>query len=986
MRGDFSRLTFKRTNHYNNVYWQQGRPVTDADQNEAQDIATYRTETEATDVIGPSGAPKENPGFGLSINSAGELVIGQGRYYVDGILCENDQPITYGAQPHWPNPSAFSLEGMSVGLVYLDVFKRYLTFQDDESIREVALNEVDTTTRLQTVWQVKLLPLDLSVPGAALATLTGLAAQIEQLTDQIAAATDPVTLDNLIRQRNNTRRQLIRVGEQLNVRCDGTYGEWDALIAPPTGALEVSTIPGGTATDPCDVPPGGGYTRGENQFYRVEVQAVPTGGGRNGATFKWSRDNGSIVARIEAVGSNTTGSHSGTIFDVDSVGRDDYLSIHTDDWVEYTDDSHELDGVSGVLVQVKNADITLNRIELQTGLTVNLDLHPKLRKWDQTGTGVGDTGVAMNTTDAPVPLESGLQVEFTDGVYHPGDYWQFAARAITGQHDFPPGAQPRFGVVHHYARLGLVAFDPTTDDASRLYLLLDCRDLFPPLTAITAADVSYDDTLCHLGDVRTVQEAIEVLCQREGGGGTCTFSVAPGPAWQEVFAQIPDGGNAEICFTIGDYELAEPVVIANKGHLKLTGAGFGTRILARKAETVLTFQNCADVIVRDLAMVAGAAGSGENETSGLLGALTFENCGSVSLDTISLQCEPDVIRSAACLRMINDNKLADLRTLRGLIDVRNCRFFVGHNQIGALVVNGARVHFEDNLFQCQTERRGTLRFPGGLRENLRLRAEVRRVIWGGVRELKRGEDNPADNEQIFRLGDRSYAVTLIDSRLRQLKFFDQLVEIFSPERVRDERTAEEYFQDAIDNVLLKPTIIPNFAPYFELLVTADLPALYQGIVIGGEEAEEVRVLNNTIINALQGIHLGQSRRNQPSGERLKSTVVHIQGNTVYSRITATANREAYGIYIGNCDSLHIERNNLLRQQIAATEHMLISGVFVQGILGKRMIIRHNETEAYSSGVFVDPVPLYDRPLWMVVDNIASVVTTDARIQVANNRP
>src|SRR5207302_6805875 len=47
-------------------------------------------------------------------------------------------------------------------LVYLNVWQRHITALDDAHIREVALDGSDTSTRIQTLWQVKILPLKLS--------------------------------------------------------------------------------------------------------------------------------------------------------------------------------------------------------------------------------------------------------------------------------------------------------------------------------------------------------------------------------------------------------------------------------------------------------------------------------------------------------------------------------------------------------------------------------------------------------------------------------------------------------------------------------------------------------------------------------------------------------------------------------------------------------------------------------------------------------
>jgi hypothetical protein len=67
--------------------------------------------------------------------------------------------------------------------------------------------------------------------------------------------------------------------------------------------------------------------------------------------------------------------------------------------------------------------------------------------------------------------------------------------------------------VHHYCLLAVVDFA-----GGSFANPIDCRDLFPPLTAIAASDVSYDPAACaNLGGARTVQEAIDILCRGTGG-------------------------------------------------------------------------------------------------------------------------------------------------------------------------------------------------------------------------------------------------------------------------------------------------------------------------------------------------------------------------------------------------------------------------------------------------------------------------------------
>jgi Family of unknown function (DUF6519) len=85
---------------------QQGRVQIDADWNEQIDIIDYYHRTSLIDIIGRSGAPTENAGFEITsssnTNTFGNYKIGAGRYYVDGILIENEVDIDASDQPDLP--------------------------------------------------------------------------------------------------------------------------------------------------------------------------------------------------------------------------------------------------------------------------------------------------------------------------------------------------------------------------------------------------------------------------------------------------------------------------------------------------------------------------------------------------------------------------------------------------------------------------------------------------------------------------------------------------------------------------------------------------------------------------------------------------------------------------------------------------------------------------------------------------------------------
>jgi hypothetical protein len=160
MKGDFTRDTFRKNKHFSRVLWQQGRVQLDADFNEQTAILLHRQLTLAADLIGPHGTPPppagepEQDGFRITNVAGTDFKIANGRYYVDGILCENDEKnaagafaeVTYLTQADYPEAPALPARPY---LVYLDVWERHISHLEDPDITEVGLgvHRPDTATR-----------------------------------------------------------------------------------------------------------------------------------------------------------------------------------------------------------------------------------------------------------------------------------------------------------------------------------------------------------------------------------------------------------------------------------------------------------------------------------------------------------------------------------------------------------------------------------------------------------------------------------------------------------------------------------------------------------------------------------------------------------------------------------------------------------------------------------------------------------------------
>ena len=176
MRGDFSQIRFNRQRNYTAVLEQQGRVALDADANEQCFIDAHQSGTQAIDVVGPYGGPAGDNGFQITVTSGHEILIGAGRYYVNGLLCENPASLSYDSQPYLIGPTAAAAliskltaaGGADVIQVWLQVWQRLQTALDDPDLREPALGNADTTARLQTVWRVvaDLVPTPQPPPGS----------------------------------------------------------------------------------------------------------------------------------------------------------------------------------------------------------------------------------------------------------------------------------------------------------------------------------------------------------------------------------------------------------------------------------------------------------------------------------------------------------------------------------------------------------------------------------------------------------------------------------------------------------------------------------------------------------------------------------------------------------------------------------------------------------------------------------------------------
>ena len=512
MKGDFTRDTFDPAKHFSRVLMQQGRVQLDTDWNEQAAILLHYLQTLAADLIGPHGGPGD--GFKIkpvTTTLPNDFVIEPGIYYVDGIRCELDAtpvsvvvqsdatklqvltllvdnwefepgqyievfprppspamakitavdpvqriltldqkllfptlspPIfmirrvsTYGTQPDYPLLNTDRLTGKY--LVYLDVWERHISYLEDGgdiNIREVALGGPDTAARAKVVWQVK-----------------------------VRKSGDP--------QPTEVEKLLKLSQAMLRARAKQTQ--------PPSS--------------PCVIHPDARYRGAENQLYRVEIHT----GGKVGdisnppPTFKWSRENGSVVFPIVAPIASGDGKTTVTLA---HLGHDDKLGLREGDWAEIVDDDYTLQNRAEPLLKVHTIDRDALIVTLDSDLPPKVGSDPSkhllLRRWDyqekkdrdpkqgglpfSLGKDNAVLIVEKDGEDGPnwFVLEDGVQIQFQPGgEYRTGDYWLIPARTVIGDVEWPgpadsPKAIPPHGVEHHYAPLASISVDAITGDVT----------------------------------------------------------------------------------------------------------------------------------------------------------------------------------------------------------------------------------------------------------------------------------------------------------------------------------------------------------------------------------------------------------------------------------------------------------------------------------------------------------------------------------------
>ncbi|MBK9036234.1 MAG: hypothetical protein IPL61_34155 [Myxococcales bacterium] len=544
-----SRDAFDPTKRYASVGMQLGRVLVDDDWNEAERIHLEDDRRVQLDVIGPVGSPDD--GFAIDhghlTGGRCDFDIGAGTLYLGGLRLWNPTPTTFALQGDWLGQAVADRPTLAVDrtdLVYVEAWQQPVTAVEDSELFEVALGGPDTSTRLRTMWRVRV------APGAAGADCP---AAWKALVDGWAAA---------------------------------GAGVVDATGERTVDAALTVTYTAGAVGDLCAPAIAAGFLGAENQTIRVQLV--------DATHLTWGYDNGAPLYRA------TIGADRRTI----TLATDPRDQAHWPSagqvvevlpWSAVLSNGEKLADETGHLARVTTGydpgahafvldALTPLPAGFETAWSGRADaaaLAPGfvfVRVWNR-GDDHASAPAIPFVVGTPLALgTTGLQVEIT-GVHRArGDHWIIAARPKTPDQVVPWALEDgrlAHGTRRFFAPLALVRWraDGSFD---RLH---DCRPHFLPLTRLRGCCThTVGDEVSSFGRFTSIQAAIDAL---------------------------PEAGG-KVCVLPGTY--VETVTIVGRAHVTIEGCGARTRWRPDEGKPwTLLVVGGHDLIVRDLLIDAGEA-------------------------------------------------------------------------------------------------------------------------------------------------------------------------------------------------------------------------------------------------------------------------------------------------------------------------------------------------------------------------------------------
>jgi hypothetical protein len=387
-------------------------------------------------------------------------------------------------------------------------------------------------------------------------------------------------------------------------------------------------------------------------------------------------------------------------------------------------------------------------------------------------------------------------------------------------------------------------------------------------------------------------------------------------------------------------------------------------IVAQQSEAAFVFDTCEQIEIRDVTVAGGSPGAAGDPN--LEGALTFLSCLDVVVQDCDLSCPDQSGRTQTCIS-VRPNTGG--RAPDGIRIERN-RLSVGAWQTGILVVGATKQTISDNTVTL-TQISG-LKIPigpgnvtVGTELTKRLLAGLRTKAGAGVtRIVPAGTDEPlfavkgSDAETLT----REFAENTTAAKVKRAGGAQKALLKFVS-------TAGQTKQLAASSDKMKSLVG---------VVINQTRTMGQGIVVGGTKVGTVRVEDNFVESAVQGIHIGVSDAKVTAAQSIDTVMV--RGNVVHLLVPVDYNRDRHGVFVGNCRSTHIVDTVATLRRFgslpAGTKPTSVEGVRVYGVLGPFLCIRETSLQGFDVGVRVVALPAIPQSrMWLVAETFADGATT-----------
>ena len=996
MGSDCARIGFDPTRDYRSVVAQQGRVTLEADVNEQASIASEALRVETIDVIGPCGTPDQN-GYAVSIDSSGNLQVEPGIMYVGGWRMTHDKKVPLASQPQWLDqpPLAETKQGNSV--VALLVTEQYISATEDQALLEVALGGPDTAARTRLMQHFIQWSTDANLCDAA------------------------------------------EAGLRKTLKAEGLNWNPNTLALDFEARLKVSFPPPKTTSGPCCPPSQGGYLGSDNQLVMVTVSSFTAPSG----TLLWGWNNASFLYRATAVSPQVLQLNQAPVDAAHTPQPGQVIEIlQTTMVLGDPNDDNFVAAPQGLLVTLGTGavyDSTTRQLTVPSSVTLPSDPNSLfVRLWQAE---VDFTSGQTKELDKVSGLAVTVKIDaLPSAPLQARPFWHFAVRPNTPQQVYPQryseAPQSPDGPRQWLCDLAIIGRGPNEGWA----LVADCRKHFLPLTEASdciCCNLVLDPSKEWLSELKVAlagESKALTICFQPG-----RFSVANKITFTNKVIKIIGAGRGTLITgptleAVLEFDNCPSVTLSDLS-VEAGTAGFMSSNNTVGLQGAVTMRSCSQVDVERVTISCADADLRSASCLAVYNAVPAATAVEPQYNVRVLNSQFKIGYCQVGILMVN----ADRAQIEGnlvyaskqplnykLTDLANhplVSYRLAKNLLHSMTITNTALpttkKAKARLLKKQRKAAGTTAAvnaaktapaqpastPGapetapaaGAPESVPAAAGVGQATTGATPTPKTIA-NAAITLPHVNLGLIGRAHINATFGTFQLQFISsaKLTNAWT-DAFRAAGLSATSTEGEIHSTVKKTALAVFKSPdtvslAFRNYANAVLPQLYstssQGIVVAGNLANDIRILNNTIDGAAQGIHVGLSdMKTVPPSTDLAVQQVQICGNTVNILLTPEMSGDRHGIYLG-CATSAIISDNHLELTRGPNAGQDIYAIRVAGIFGPRILIERNCMLQFTYGIFAEPGnnPSSTANLWKAADNASTSPNWTASFRTTDNIP